>query len=58
MSCAMIYWGNNYDKFYDVFINYGAVVDIRNLKEEKIGKERRNKQRSLFEMANKRMNAD
>jgi DNA N-6-adenine-methyltransferase (Dam). len=58
MSCAMIYWGNNYDKFYDVFINYGAVVDIRNLKEEKIGKERRNKQLSLFEMANKRMNAD
>ena len=49
MSCAMIYWGNNYNKFYDVFINYGAVVDIRNLKGEKIGYERRNKQMSLFE---------
>lgn len=31
MSCAMIYWGNNLTKFFDVFINYGAVIDIRQL---------------------------
>jgi hypothetical protein len=37
MSCAMIYWGNNYKKFYDVFIEFGAVVDIKNLQNKKIG---------------------
>ncbi|MDI9358083.1 MAG: DNA N-6-adenine-methyltransferase [Phycisphaerales bacterium] len=31
MACAMIYWGNNQQKFYKVFIQYGAVVDISNL---------------------------
>ncbi len=40
MACAMIYWGDNYHRFFDVFIEHGAVVDIRNLKGEKIGKER------------------
>lgn len=37
MSCAMIYWGRNCDKFYDVFIGYGAVVNISNLQGVKIG---------------------
>lgn len=41
MACAMIYWGDNYQKFYEVFIEYGAVVDISNLKNEKIGKDRK-----------------
>ena len=36
MSCAMVYWGSNYKKFYDIFIKYGAVIDISHLKEEKI----------------------
>jgi hypothetical protein len=31
MSCSLIYWGDSYQKFYDVFIEYGAVVDIRHL---------------------------
>ncbi len=35
MSCAMIYWGHNYQKFYDVLIKHGAVVDISHLKKEK-----------------------
>ncbi len=48
MACAMIYWGNSYQKFYDVFINYGAVVDIRYLKGEVIGPDRK-KQQTLFE---------
>jgi hypothetical protein len=52
MSCAMIYWGNNYQNFYDVFINYGAVVDIRSLVGEKIGKERKNSQKFIFETTN------
>lgn len=41
MSCAMVYWGGDYDRFYDIFIEYGAVVDISNLQGEKIGKERK-----------------
>ncbi|MGB4654967.1 MAG: DNA N-6-adenine-methyltransferase [Bacteroidales bacterium] len=41
MACAMIYWGANYKKFYDIFIEFGAVVDIENLKKEKIGHERK-----------------
>jgi 16S rRNA G966 N2-methylase RsmD len=35
MSCAMIYWGENYSRFYETFIKYGAVVDISHLKKEK-----------------------
>lgn len=41
MACAMIYWGDNYEAFYEVFINHGAVVDISNLKGEKIGAKKR-----------------
>lgn len=40
MACAMIYWGDNYGRFYEVFIEHGAVVDISNLIGEQIGKER------------------
>ena len=40
MACAMIYWGNNPHKFYEVFIEHGAVVDISNLIGEQIGAER------------------
>ena len=50
MSCAMIYWGNNYDRFYDVFINNGAVVNITPLKNEQIGPGRNNPQNLLFEI--------
>ncbi|HLD04236.1 MAG TPA: DNA N-6-adenine-methyltransferase [Candidatus Nanoarchaeia archaeon] len=39
MSCAMIYWGENYDNFYNIFIHYGAVVNLSNLMDEKrVGK--------------------
>ena len=41
MACAMIYWGKNFQRFYDVFIEHGAVVDISNLFEEQIGAERK-----------------
>ncbi len=34
MSCAMIYWGKNYNKFYDEFIKHGAVFDVSHLKTE------------------------
>lgn len=37
MSCCMIYWGINVEQFEDIFIKFGAVVDIRNLNGKKIG---------------------
>ncbi|MDR1681554.1 MAG: phage N-6-adenine-methyltransferase [Prevotellaceae bacterium] len=40
MACAMIYWGNRFPLFFDIFIEYGAVVDISNLIGVNIGKER------------------
>lgn len=41
MACSMIYWGDNYQKFYDIFIEHGAVVDISNLIGENIGLDRK-----------------
>lgn len=41
MACAMIYWGDDYRRFYDVFIEHGAVVDISNLIGEEIGAKRK-----------------
>ena len=37
MACAMIYWGKDYQKFYNTFIEFGAVVDISNLQKKVIG---------------------
>lgn len=31
MACAMVYWGDKIKNFKDVFIEFGAVVDIRDL---------------------------
>jgi len=31
MSCAMIYWGCNFQCFFEVFIKFGAVINIENL---------------------------
>lgn len=36
MACAMIYWGKEYGKFYKVFIQYGATVDVKHLVEHAI----------------------
>lgn len=41
MACAMVYWGDNQHKFYETFIEHGAVVDISNLIGEKIGVDRK-----------------
>ncbi len=37
MACAMVYWGGNYDRFFDVFTMFGAVADLRPLKGKRIG---------------------
>ena len=39
MACCLIYWGKNTARFFQRFIEYGAVVDISNLKEQKIGED-------------------
>ena len=39
MACSMVYWGENYEVFFDVFIEFGAVVDLRNLYGKMIGGE-------------------
>jgi len=37
MSCAMVYWGDAYERFADVFNQFGAVVDLRPLLGTRIG---------------------
>jgi DNA N-6-adenine-methyltransferase (Dam) len=37
MSCCMVYWGNRFEKFWNAFNRYGAVVDIRHLLNTRIG---------------------
>ena len=32
MSCAMVYWGNDAEKFVDVFSQYGAAIEITHLR--------------------------
>lgn len=29
MSCAMIYWGIDFDRFLSIFTHFGAVIDLR-----------------------------
>lgn len=39
MACCLIYWGERVSEFTNSFSRFGAVVDIRNLKQIKIGQE-------------------
>jgi len=50
MACAMVYWGQDFGRFYDIFIKHGAVVDIRNLIGQVIGPDR--KQASIAPLRN------
>ena len=40
MACAMVYWGTHQERFFEVFIEFGAVVDVRNLHDTMIGEPR------------------
>ena len=51
MSCAMVYWNKNVDKFMEVFIEFGAVVDLRLLQGKTIGEKEQLKQPKLFDEA-------
>ena len=46
MSCAMVYWGSRYERFENVFIPFGATVDLRHLRGKVIGA---NERLPLFE---------
>lgn len=37
MSCAMVYWGNDYQRFEDEFLRFGSVVDLRPIRGKRIG---------------------
>ena len=37
MSCAMVYWGPQYERFEKIFIRFGAVVDVRHLPGKLVG---------------------
>lgn len=39
MACCIVYWGQNHQRFYETFIEFGAVVDISNLYGKSIGKD-------------------
>ena len=40
MACVMVYWGENYERFFEVFLEFGAVVDLRELRGRAIGDDR------------------
>jgi hypothetical protein len=48
MACAMIYWGKDYQKFFEVFLQFGAVVDLRELQGKAIGDRSSFRQLRLF----------
>lgn len=37
MSCAMVYWGAQYERFEKALIPFGAVVDVRHLNGKPVG---------------------
>jgi len=48
MSCAMIYWGSNFDRFLSRFSKFGAVVDLRPLQGKRFGECSENGQLDLI----------
>ena len=40
MACCLIYWGSNERRFEEQFMEHGAVANIGNLKDVRIGKDR------------------
>lgn len=48
MACAMIYWGDNVELFIDVFTEFGAPVDVRQLTSLPLGRKSAEDQATLF----------
>ena len=49
MACAMVYWGNAFERFADVLSEFGAVVDLRPLVGKRIGEGHRLIASGLFD---------
>ena len=50
MSCAMIYWGKHFERFFAVFKRFGAVVDLSHLRGKQFGEGCENNQLQLLEV--------
>lgn len=48
MSCAMVYWGEDVDRFEEVFLPFGAVIDLRGLHNKPLGLPRHLEHAMLF----------
>jgi len=48
MSCAMVYWGVDYERYLSHFARFGAVIDMRSLVGRAFGEETQRKQAVLF----------
>jgi hypothetical protein len=48
MACAMVYWGKHFVRFAEVFLDFGAVVDLRPLQGKRIGDDERRVPPRLF----------
>ena len=48
MSCAMIYWGEDIERFEHIFLPFGAVVDLRRLHGKVVGMAHHGAQNLLF----------
>jgi len=45
----MVYWGNRFDRFLEVFLEFGAVVDLRTLQGKRIGESHHVMQHALID---------
>jgi len=50
MSCAMVYWGKDFDRFGRVFARFGAVVGIENLRGTETRQASENDNRNQLEL--------
>ncbi len=50
MSCALIYWGKKFERFSEVFMKFGAVVNIENLKSLVIDQQSNNRRQIALEL--------
>ena len=48
MSCAMVYWGGDYQRFEDHFLKFGAVVNLYPMRGKRIGEATADRQTVLF----------
>ena len=52
-ACSVVYWGERYPRFEEVFIKYGAVLDLRHLHNRAIGINPQDRMEQPFEIFQK-----